>query len=532
MELLDQLIIWFQQSPFFNQPIDVVFFQLLVWVGWIPIVSIMGWGFTGMWKNYRQGQFVGRRKYVLLAIDVPAMTEQTPKVLENMFAHIYGAKSATMWHEEWIYGKLQPTFQLEIASNGGYVQFYIRTETRFRDAVEAGIYAHYPEAEIYEAEDYVHVGPKEFPHDEWNLWGAELRQKKPFIFPIRTYVDFEDRMSQEIKDPLANILEQMAKMKQGEYFWIQIIAQPAENDWTDESEKYVKEVFGEKEAKKVGFIQSMINTVFDIPSHVAQEALGVDPFSLIINNPDAPEEADAFQAFRINPLQKERIEAVTRKAGKPGYNCKIRLVYLARKEVYWKTARTAMVKGMYGQYNHLNLNGFGLYASQVPKDDYFWQTWVYDKKATRLLNAYRSRSFGTGANPMLLNAEELASMWHFPAVQIKAPLVKKAVSRRAEPPVDLPMTFENAEETETGPAPAGPPAGLPGAGAQSAMPADLPAAQDPVVPSVNAPTAENPSTYAPVVHATTQPSAPVLPTPERPTKREEGKQYVPPNLPM
>jgi hypothetical protein len=40
-----------------------------------------------------------------------------------------------------------------------------------------------------------------------------------------------------------------------------------------------------------------------------------------------------------------------------------------------------------------------------------------------------------------LNAEELATLWHFPTISTKAPLIKKAEARRAEPPVGLPTTF-------------------------------------------------------------------------------------------
>ena len=35
----------------------------------------------------------------------------------------------------------------------------------------------------------------------------------------------------------------------------------------------------------------------------------------------------------------------------------------------------------------------------------------------------------------------MATLWHFPAISIKAPLIKKAEAKRAEPPVGLPITF-------------------------------------------------------------------------------------------
>src|SRR3990167_9822945 len=82
-----------------------------------------------------------------------------------------------------------------------------------------------------------------------------------------------------------------------------------------------------------------------------------------------------------------------------------------------------------------------MHAASVPKDDYFWEKWDYEKKQGTLMKAYQGRSWGIGANPVYLNAEELATLWHFPTISIKAPLVKKAEARRGEPPVGLPVTF-------------------------------------------------------------------------------------------
>ena len=58
------------------------------------------------------------------------------------------------------------------------------------------------------------------------------------------------------------------------------------------------------------------------------------------------------------------------------------------------------------------------------------------------MKAYKNRSWGVGANPFVLNVEEIATLWHFPAIGIKAPLIKKQEARKAEPPVGLPITFE------------------------------------------------------------------------------------------
>ena len=65
----------------------------------------------------------------------------------------------------------------------------------------------------------------------------------------------------------------------------------------------------------------------------------------------------------------------------------------------------------------------------------------------------------------ILNIEELASVWHFPVPQVKAPLVQKTEARKGEPPTSLPL-FEETEAAKiaptTPPRPtAGPPNNLP-----------------------------------------------------------------------
>jgi hypothetical protein len=431
-------------AGFWNQPIDIILYDLLVWFGWIPIVIVFLWGATQVWLVTRQEKWVNSLKYVLMAVDVPAITEQTPKALENMFASLWGSYSNLTWKEKWVLGKTQPLFSFEIASTEGYVQFYIRTLTRYRDVTEAGIYAAYPEAELTEVEDYTAWAPKHFPDEVWDCWGSEIKLKEDDIFPLRTYLDYEDKISGELKDPLGSILEQLAKMKPGEHFWIQMIVQPdgiASKSWRKRGEKFINKTFGVEEKHKPGMISQALEGVLAIPSAVTTEALGVS----LTGETHETKQEDIWKAFKITLAEKEKVEGVLKKIGKAGYRTKMRLVYLGRKGVYDKQARTAFVKGMFHQFAHLNLNGLGLHGESTPKDDYFWQAWTYPTRQGRLVRAYQGRSWGIGADPWILNTEELASLWHFPAIEVKAPLVKKAEAKRAEPPVGLPIGGEEEE---------------------------------------------------------------------------------------
>ncbi len=431
-------------SPvFWNQPIDVVLYDLLVWFGWIPIVVIVLWGMTQVWKATRQEKWAKSLKYCVIAIDVPPMTEQTPKSLENMYSSLWGAFSNLTWKEQWILGKTQPLFSFEIVSTEGYVQFYVRVLTRYRDVVEAGIYAAYPEAEITEVEDYASWVPTEFPHDTWDAWGTELVLKNAEIFPLRTYLDFEDKVSGEFKDPLGGVLEQLAKMRPGEHFWIQFIIQPNKNDWKKAGEEFINKVFGNTPKHKPGMFDNLITDVLSIPADIGMHAFGFETGADPHAKPKQDE--DMWKAFKITMAEKEQVEGVLKKIGKVGYYTKTRIVYLGKKGVYDKQARTAFVKGMFHQYAHLNLNNFSLSGDATPKDDYFWQAWTYNARQGRLLRAFKNRSWGTGATPKVLNVEELATLWHFPSLLVKSPLVKKADAKRSEPPVGLPIGSDDVD---------------------------------------------------------------------------------------
>jgi len=430
-------------SPlFWNQPIDVVLYDLLVWFGWVPIVIVVLWGITEVWKVTRQEKYAASLKFVLLAIDVPPMTEQTPKALENMFSSLWGSFSNLTWKEKWIIGKFQSPFVFEIVSTEGYVQFYMRVQTRYRDVAEAGIYAAYPEAEITEVEDYTSWAPGEYPNETWDTWGSELILKKPEIFPLRTYTDFEDKISGELKDPLGPILEQLAKMKVGEHFWIQIVIKPDGNDWKKAGEDFINKVFGNEKKHAPGMFENLITNTLSIPADIAMEAFGFetkDPHAKPAQDPDM------WKAFKITMAEKEQVEGVLKKIGKVGYKTKMRLVYIGKKGVYDKQARTAFVKGMFNQFAHLNMNSLGLWGDATPKDDYFWQAWTYATRQGKLVRAFKNRSWGIGADPWILNIEELATLWHFPSITVKAPLVKKADAKRSEPPVGLPIGSDDQD---------------------------------------------------------------------------------------
>lgn len=412
--------------------------KIFVIGGWIPFTIVCLWGLKMGWLNWRQEKYAAKCKYVLLAIDVPKENEQLPKAVENIFTHINGASASIDFIGKWRDGKLQPNFSFEICSHGGYVQFYVRTETRFRDLVESAIFSQYPDAEINEVEDYASpfktmtFPPKD--DEALDLFGSEFKLKNAEYFPIRTHVEFEEKLAGEYKDPLGTMLESLSKIRPEEQVWLQILANtPYSAAWKKNGEKYIKKMAGIKEVPKQGMLSKAASLPLSILSDAMIHGSVITPGEVVKKKDDSA----MFKMLMMTPDLKATMEGVAEKIAKPGFECKIRIVYIAPKKVKYIPRIYPAIKGALNQFNALGSNAFSPYVPVMTQDDYFWLRWTLDKKKRRMLSRYISRS-GDGATKTVLNVEELATIWHFPIITTKAPLVKKTESRRAEPPASLP----------------------------------------------------------------------------------------------
>src|SRR3990167_5287742 len=122
---------------------------------------------------------------VLLSIRLPKENEKLPTAAEQMFASLHGLLKFTPGVQEHI--------SLEMSSSAEGINFYVFTPRQFKSFVESQIYGQYPQAEIREAVDYSRsLGT------EATDMATELALAKDFLFPIKTFRDFE-------VDPLAAI---------------------------------------------------------------------------------------------------------------------------------------------------------------------------------------------------------------------------------------------------------------------------------------------------------------------------------------
>ncbi len=420
-------------------------YQMFMGGGWIAMVIMFARGlYWDIWLDGRQGQFYGKWKWILLAIDIPKLNEQTPKAVENIFSALAGAYTSGNLIDNYWKGKIPESFSFELVSLEGYVQFLVRTPKHMRDLIESSIYSQYPEAEITEVEDYASpYKDVRFPNPEYDLWGSEMMLTKDYSYPIKTYIDFEHTLSGNLIDPIASFLEILGRMGPGEQVWLQYIATPGKPSWGDGAKKIVKELRGEKFVPPETMWDTLLKPLSWINSGLTTLAEAVFETSLGEVKKD---EKDQFKMMSLSPGERNVFEKVQRKLSKHPLRTKIRFIYLAQKPVFNKGKGVAAVMGAFQQFNTIDCNGLkpGAGVSKTSAD-YYFTNYRTALKQNNILQLYikRSNYYGELVGNQFLCPEELASLWHFPVETVKAPSVETIVAKRAVPPTRLPYEYNN-----------------------------------------------------------------------------------------
>ncbi len=180
-------------------------------------------------------------------------------------------------------------------------------------------------------------------------------------------------------DPLSSLTSALGKMGDGEGAHVQILISPADAKWKGKGRAWIGRT------KK---------------------------------NESNPEKA----SYKVDP---KVLEAVDNKVSKNGFRTTIRLVVSAGDKPSAK-AHLANIKAAFEQYNG-DLNGFK--GKKIRLKGYFAVDFVY-----------RYQPMLTWGDWTILNAEELATIYHFPNKTIETPHIYWLNAKRAPAPQQIPMS--------------------------------------------------------------------------------------------
>jgi len=402
--------------------------QVIKWVWWIVIPYLLFSAIYKLWLEYIKKQFLKKVEYVVFEIKVPRYVEKSFKSMENVFASLHSIQISKPNFKERVFeGKTQLWLSAEIVGNGEGVSFYFRTPKDYKNLVESHLYAQYPDVEINEVEDYTSVFSAPLPNKFWDLWGLDFMLTQPSPYPILTYPFFELQKEEKIIDPLASLLETVSKLGPDEKIWVQILFKPADDSCKKEGEKIVGKLIGKKEPTQ----RSYFDYVLEFLYHLVRA-----PFTAPQWWEDSGSAGSPGNVQNLTPGEKEIVEAIQRKTSKLLFDATIRFVYIDRRDAFTRLNITS-VMGFFRQFNTLHLNGFKPYKPSVTKANKPFKEQKEFWKKRVLFKNYLKRKFN-GDTKMVLNTEELATLFHFPVTTVEAPMLKRLEAKKSGPPINLP----------------------------------------------------------------------------------------------
>jgi TusA-related sulfurtransferase len=420
--------------------------------GWIALPFFL-WPITKeqwlFWRNMLWDE--ANNKQILLEIRIPGEILKPMRAMDVVLSGVWQLYGPPNWFEKWWEGQFDLSFSFEIAAIDGVPHFLIRIPKKQRVMFEQHIYGQYPEAEIFEVEDYTKMVPKNIPNERWDIWGTDYTMPKGDVYPLKTFRDFEtEREAKEEKriDPMASLMEGLSQLEEGEQIWIMIKAKPVTTDISDfpeKSKKFYEKLAGRKEAPPPlnPFLQ-VTSTMFGFPKQ--KENGGED---------------DIYPAeMKLTPFEKQTLESVERKRTRHLFDCFIRYVYIGRKDKFSVPKRIKIPMSYFNQFINPGLGFIVPYSATITKIKRNWYDWFWmlDKRLyVRKRKMFRSfldrvpaswpNVAGDKDETFVLGSEELATLFHFPSrITVPPSAIPRVESRKTEAPHNLPIEEEENEQ--------------------------------------------------------------------------------------
>lgn len=319
-------------------------------------------------------------------------------ITETFFAAIAGLR-AQRGFLHWLRGR-SDHFAFEIVTYQNRIRFYIDVPVHMRQLVEQQLTAQFPYAEIEEMTDY------NMFEENSAIAGAYMTADRTDIFPLRTYKTMES-------DPLSGTLNAFAKIHEGNAAAaVQFIVRSARREWRRKGVRLVREV---RKGKKFEDVMRQTGAV-----RVFSEFNKF--FREVFPKPKEKNPLDQDKTYHISGMEEEMLKAIEQKISKGGLDLTIRIVSSADTSEGARMNLDNLVNA-FSQYNFYRYGG--TFRAIVPSS----QTVVIRDFIYRSFNERRA---------ILVNTEEMASLWHLPLHSTETPNIEWLGGRKAPPPANVP----------------------------------------------------------------------------------------------
>jgi len=312
-------------------------------------------------------------------------------VMETVFSTL-GSLTAERGFMSWLRGR-SDHFAFEIVAHESKINFYVAVPGAQRHFLEEQIHAQFPNAQVDEVPDYNMFSPSGV------IMGSYLKLRRKSVFPIKSYKKLET-------DPLNSLTNAMAKIDDLDGAAVQFVIRSAKRKWRREGLRIARAM---QQGKKLSEVEG--STIF--------RKVGKD-FANVISPPSKDRKPD--ETYKLSPLEEEMVKGLEEKASKAGLDVNIRVIVSSLNPEKAKRYLNDIM-GSFGQYNVYE------YGNSFVKATPSFQT--------QMVRHFIYRHFDPRYS-IVLNSEELASLYHFPLPTTETPKVNWLLSRKSQPPSNLP----------------------------------------------------------------------------------------------
>jgi hypothetical protein len=309
---------------------------------------------------------------------------------------VYGIIASTLkkGFKNNFYGQRHISF--EIVGHRGFIHFYAVVPVVLVDVIRQAVVSAYPSAILEETTDPNIFSP--VGHINGTL-GGELTLKENFAYPISTYRDIK-------RDPMQSVLNALSGLDKEDGVGIQILMRPAQDGWR----KRASDMASEKrkgEKKKSGL---------DLSFWWLKQA-----FVALVKPPE--DKSGDERGKDISSYEQSVADSIDEKTKYPGFETSIRVISSSNVASRAQTLLSNVVAS-FALFDAPGKNGF----KYTPAED-----------IESFSTAYIMRFFPPNHGKNILNAVEMATLFHFPQQEdIPTSQLTRQDSKQVDGPRNIP----------------------------------------------------------------------------------------------
>lgn len=316
-------------------------------------------------------------------------TKEKIAVAETLFAALGG-----LAHEKgfisWITGQ-HDVLALEIVAHNRIISFYATVPKKYQEFFEQQVHAQWSSAYIEEVDDFNIFSPRGI------AVGGYLTQRREAILPLKTYKELE-------ADPLNAVTNALSQVADGDGVVVQVLLRSTSHSWRDHGQHIVRRMH-----EGMGFSQAKIG--------------GKTARGLFEKKEDYEKREAKMKDRKLSALETKMLEGIEQKISKAGLAVNIRVIACAKQA----DLAQAYVKNVLNAFGQFSIYEYGnAFQASIPSS----------KKDLVRKCIYRQFS---AKQRMILNTEELASVWHLPLLTTETPNIEWLLAKVAPTPINMPM---------------------------------------------------------------------------------------------